>query len=258
MGDYGTVPRQTARAMMREAARRELVTGDRLASEAALMGYFNVSRGSLREALRLLSFLGAINIRSGPDGGARMASPQPRVVGSTLAMALQCRGATLRSLIEARATFEPAVATLAAVHRSDQDLATLGSCLIRIERARGTDGFADENHRFHQIVADAAGNEVLALLVPALTWMSTAIDWHLPAETHQRTFDEQTAIAEAIRDRDTIAAATLTTQMFEHLLDDLKQHRPQQLAARILWPDVDELPDTDEDWKTERGTRWTR
>ncbi|WP_245565942.1 hypothetical protein [Thermocrispum municipale] len=37
------------------------------------MGYFDVSRGSLREALRLLSFLGAIDVRSGPGGGPRIA-----------------------------------------------------------------------------------------------------------------------------------------------------------------------------------------
>lgn len=247
MGDYGTVPRHTARRMMREAVRRELVPGDRLASEAALMGYFDVSRGSLREALRLLSFLGAIDIRSGPGGGPRIANPRPRAVGSTLAMALQARGATLRSLMEARAVLEPTVATLAAVHRGDQDLALLANCMIRIDRARGTDQFTGHNHRFHRIVADAAGNEVLALLVPALTWISAAVDWRLPAESHQRVFDEKSAIAEAIRTRDAATAATLTTTMFEHLLEDLKQHQPQQLATRILWPDVDELPDADQE-----------
>lgn len=253
MAERRTVPRQTARRMMRETLRRNLVPGDRLASEPTLLGHFGVSRGSLREALRLLSFLGAIDIRSGPGGGARIAMPQPRVVGSALAMALQFRAATLRSLLEARAAMEPAIAGLAATHRRDQDLAALDACLDRLS-APGDPGRHREGERFHQLVAAASGNEVLAILVAALTWISTAVEYRHEPQTERRLVEERIGIADAILARDSCAAGARTAAVFRAILDDLERHQPEQLAARVVWPDVDEL-DGIEDRRDE--TSWT-
>lgn len=239
--DRPTIPQLTARRIMREASRRELVPGDRLASEPALMGFFCVSRGSLREALRTLEFLGAIQTRPGPGGGTRISTPQPRVVGSALAMALQFRGATLRTVLEARAGVEPQVAGSAAMSRKDQDLAAIDACLARLGGALSADGFQRESDHFHRLVAAAAGNEVLSLLVSALTWISTAVEWqHAPA-TRQRLLQEKATVADAIRARDPREATARTAEMFRQALEDLERHQPQQLAARILWADVDEL-----------------
>jgi DNA-binding FadR family transcriptional regulator len=253
--ERATVPQQTARAMMREALRRGLVPGDRLAAEPTLMSYFGVSRGSLRETLRVLSFLGAIEVRSGPGGGARIAMPQPRVIGSALAMALQFRGATLRTVLEARAAMEPAMAGLAAAHRKDQDLAALDACLQRLDRAAGTEAFQHENDRFHHLLAVAAGNEVLTLIVPALTWITTAVARDREPDIDPRSIADKSRIAAAVRARDATAAREATIAMFDRVLADLDQHQPRQLAAQVIWPDVDELLDTDE----ERDQRaWTR
>lgn len=241
MPDRPTIPQLTARRIMREAFRRELVPGDRLASEPALMGFFSVSRGSLREALRTLEFLGAIQTRSGPGGGTRITMPQPRVVGSALAMALQFRGATLRTVLEARAGVEPHVAGAAALSRKDQDLAAIDSCLVRLDGALGGDGFQRESDHFHRLVAQAAGNDVLSLLVSALMWMSTAVEWQHAAATQRLLLGEQVAVANAIRARDPGEATARMAEMFRRALGDLERHQPQQLAARILWADVDEL-----------------
>ena len=176
MAKRGTVPQRTARQMIREALRRGLAPGDRLASEPVLLSYFKVSRASLREALRVLSFLGAVEVRSGPGGGSQIAMPRPRVVASALAMALQFRSATLRTLMEAREAVEPAMASLAATRRKDQDLAALEECLQRLAGAVEADDIRQESHRFHQLIATAGGNEVFSLLIPALTWISTAME----------------------------------------------------------------------------------
>lgn len=265
MAEQSSVPRKAARQLMREAIRRGLVPGDRLASEASLMGFFNVSRGSLREALRLLSFLGAVDVRSGPSGGSRLALPGPRVMGSALAMGLQMMGTSLQSLLDASAAIEPIVASLAATHRRDQDLFALDACLAKLTKSIGQDSFAEENHAFRHVVAIAAGNDALGLLVPALMWISTSIDWEYPTGTHERVVDEKVAIAAAIRARDAPRARDLTVSMFARLLEDLQEHQPQQMATRIVWPDVDELsgqdngePDLAQLRQQREDTPWTR
>lgn len=255
MAERATVPQQAARRVMREALRRNLVPGDRLAAEPTLMSYFGVSRGSLREALRVLTFLGAIEVRSGPGGGARIAVPRPRVVGSALAMSLQFRGATLRTVLEARAAIEPSMAGLAATHRKDQDLAAIDACVQRLEESAGTEAFRRENDRFHQLLAVAAGNEVLTIVVPALSWISTAVEWDHAPETDARIAQQKAQIASAVRGRDAAAASAATGASFDLTLADLERCRPEQLAARVVWSDVDELLDTEEE---RDGTPWTR
>lgn len=255
MGERETVPQRTARAMMREALRRGLVPGDRLASEPTLMSYFGVSRGSLRETLRVLAFLGAIEVRSGPGGGSRIAMPRPRVIGSALAMALQFRGATLRTVLEARAALEPAMVELAANRRKDQDLAALDASLRRLEQDTGTTASRQAHDRFHHVLATAAGNEVFILLVPALAWISSAINFEHDPEADARLTTQKALIAEAVRGRDATAAKDATTALFDLMVSDLEKNHPRQLTARVVWPDVDELLNAD-DRKDE--TTWTQ
>lgn len=260
MAERATVPQRTARRMMREVLRRGLVPGDRLASEPTLMSYFKVSRGSLREALRVLAFLGAIEIRPGPGGGPRIAMPRPQMVGSSLAMALQFRGATLRTLLEARAAMEPSIAALAAVRRKDDDLAALEACVVRLETAVGTEGFTRPDAQFHHLLAIAAGNEALTLLVAALTWMSCAVDLSYDRPTQERIASQAKAIVGALQARDESCARNLTEAMFAGALDDARNY--EHLSARVIWADVDELMHDNEEQndlidEAKGNTAWT-
>src|SRR3954462_2959257 len=62
----------------------QLKTGDRLPNERDLCGIFGVSRATLREGLRTLEALGAIEIRPGAAGGIFAAEPQADQVGAAL------------------------------------------------------------------------------------------------------------------------------------------------------------------------------
>lgn len=255
MTERGTVPQRTARWMMREALRRNLVPGDRVASEPTLMGYFDVSRGSLREALRVLAFLGVIEVRSGPGGGVRMAMPGARVVASALAAALQFRASTLHTVVEARAMAESPLAGRAATHRKDDDLAALEACTAQMEASIGTDGFVGPDQRFPELVAAAAGNEAMSLVVCALTRIARTAQPQYDTVTQRRLARERTAIVRAIGARDEQAARERTAALYAGVLDGVMTS--EDLAARVVWADVDELmtdePGTD---KRKDGT-WT-
>jgi DNA-binding FadR family transcriptional regulator len=237
------LPSHTARRILRDVIARGLEPGDALADEARLIEQYQVSRGTLREALRLLTFLGAITIKSGPHGGPRLATPGPAVVGSAMGMVVQFRGATLRTVFEARTAMEPPVAALAAMHRKDEDLQRLEESVVALRAAQRVPGpeYAAQSGLFHLRVAAASHNEVLATVVSALAAMTTTVPWRYPRGSRPELTERISSVVEAIRTSDVAAATTATGSMFTWIMNDLQANQPVKMESRILWPDVDEV-----------------
>ena len=239
----GLLPTHTARRIMRDFVDRGLQPGEALADEATLVERYGVSRGTLREALRLLTFLGAITVKAGPSGGPRLATPGPSVVGSALGMVVQFRGATLRTVFEARLAIEPAAAALAAVHRKDGDLELLdetAAALMAAQRRRGPE-YARLATRHMSQVAEASHNEVLATMVPALAAMHMTVPWRYPQGSRVELAKRVRTCVEAIRIGDGTSASEITRGMLTLLIDDVERNQRTQLEQRILWPDMDEV-----------------
>ncbi|MFN8641828.1 MAG: FCD domain-containing protein [Candidatus Binatia bacterium] len=162
-----------AQAIAAEIQRRGLSAGDKLLSEEKMVARYGVARGSLREALRYLELQGVLRIKSGPGGGPLIQTPDGRHFASTLALMLQFVGARFRAIVETRWVVEPGIAALAAERAGADDLAALRACLVAMRAARGDSRrFAEENRRFHDLLAFASGNPLFRFLVPALHWIS--------------------------------------------------------------------------------------
>jgi GntR family transcriptional repressor for pyruvate dehydrogenase complex len=239
----GALPSHTARRILRNVLERGLQPGDTLGDESQLIEHYGVSRGTLREALRLLSFLGAIHMKSGPHGGPQIAVPGPTVVGSALGMVIQFQGATLRTVFDARTAIEPPVAALAALQRKDFDMARLDETVAALQAAQKVPGpeYAALSGQFHLRVAEASHNEVLAAIVPALAAMTATVPWRYPRGTRPALTERIISVVEAIRSVDPVSAARATTEMFVWITSDLERAQPARMEARILWPDVDEV-----------------
>ena len=137
-----------------------------------MLEQYGVARGTLREALRFLEIQGVITIKTGPGGGPMVARPESRHLASTIAMMLQLTHTSFRSVLEARAVLEPALARRAAERITDESLKTLHDSLDAMrEHIDDVDFFLAENERFHALVAEAAGNQVFALLITSLNWI---------------------------------------------------------------------------------------
>ena len=243
MKDLDSVPRRTARGIMREAIRRGLGPGDSLPPEPALLSYFGVARGSLREAMRVLSFLGALDIRTGPGGGIRLSVPGPRVVGSALAIALQFRGATLATLSEARTVLLPAMASLAAQRRSELDLIALEASVDRMRLVTTDEEALAERERLIRIIAEAAGNPALTLLGQSLLWMSGTVPTAASASVVDGLADRSELIVEAIRRRDGDEASRLLAAGIRFTRSEIERQDPEIMSRPIVWSDIDERPD---------------
>ncbi len=70
--------------LRRQMVLGELKEGAQLAPESVLMEQFGVSRPTLREAFRILEAEGAITVRRGVRGGARVQVPDTDVAAKSL------------------------------------------------------------------------------------------------------------------------------------------------------------------------------
>ena len=95
-----------AAQLRRQIVLGELKEGDQLPPESVLMEQFGVSRPTLREAFRILEAEGAIAVRRGVRGGARVQVPGISVAARHIGLLLQYRGALLSDVYEARAVLE--------------------------------------------------------------------------------------------------------------------------------------------------------
>jgi len=137
--------------------------GDVLPSERELQRMFHTSRGTLREALRVLEERGLIDIRLGVRGGAVVRDITSRQPSETLALLIRSRQVSLRHLAEFREGMEGNVAALAAQHAAPADVRRLEAVVAEAERhmaAADRDGFIEADKRFHLDLSEITGNPV--------------------------------------------------------------------------------------------------
>jgi DNA-binding FadR family transcriptional regulator len=184
-----------------------LVPGDRLPPERELAALLDVSRPTVREALRVLARSGYVGIRRGSAGGTYVLE-RPRVGhADRVREALSARRRELSALLEWRRVVEAEAAALAATRISDDQLRALRARLVesggRHVRSHGLWRAADS--RFHIAIAEATGNPYmldtvrkvraeLAHALDALILLKQAIE---PAAAH-----EHEAILAALQARD--------------------------------------------------------
>jgi DNA-binding FadR family transcriptional regulator len=229
---------------MRDAAKRGLEPGDHLGAESWLLEQYGVARGSLREALRLLEAQGAVEMRRGAGGGAIIARPQPAQLAGFLAMTLQSAHGDMRTILEARNAIEPTMAALAAQRRTSDELQQLKECTENLMSSRhDTVAFHRYNRQFHDLVATASHNLVLAAILPALSWMSEAMGWELDQRIRKRVASDKRLIFDAIEGNDSWLASQRMSRMIMGY-EELDRANPAKLNMPIIWADVDELLET--------------
>jgi DNA-binding FadR family transcriptional regulator len=149
--------------------RGELKDGDNLPAEASLIETFEVSRPTIREAVRILESEGLITVSRGSRGGARVNAPTFEMVARSAGIALQSMGTTIGDLYEARTVVEPMAARMAAERNGKAAAAVLRAHLetefsLVHDRAAASQAIAD----FHRIMMEQSGNITLIMVAYAL------------------------------------------------------------------------------------------
>ena len=208
-----------------EAIRTMILTGtlrpgDRLPPEAELAEQLALSRSSLREAVRALTFIGVLRTRQGD--GTYVTDLDGASLLDTLGFVVDLASErTLVEFFELRRLLEPATASLAAARATDDDIEAVEGCLDAMIDAAGAgdrDGFIDADLGFHHTVADIVGNTVLSSLLRALGLRSIRVhQWRARVDggAIDRAIADHSAILAAIRGHDPDAARAAATA---HLL----------------------------------------
>jgi GntR family transcriptional regulator, transcriptional repressor for pyruvate dehydrogenase complex len=143
----------------------KLKPDDKLPSERNLREIFDVSRGTLREALRALEQKRLVTIKTGVGGGAFVNQVDARQVSDSLELLLQYQKISLEELAEFREAVEGLVAGKAARRVKKQDLTRLKSYLESIRNHLETadlrwDEVMKEDNHFHLGLVQIAGNRI--------------------------------------------------------------------------------------------------
>lgn len=178
-----------------------LKAGDRIPSERELASGMQISRPTLREAIRLLEDVGVIEVRRRPSSGMYVKSTD--LPWDLLRSKVEVRADEVRGILEARRMFEPRVAHLAAVHANDEDFDrmqdTVDVMIAMLEdgsNRSATDRFHVQDVHFHHRMAGATHNstvvELMQLLQGKLAFARDLVsheqenqEWVL--DIHQRT-----------------------------------------------------------------------
>ena len=147
-----------------------LSPGDRLPAERELGEMLGTSRGTLREALRVLEQKRLIEIRLGVGGGAFVKDPGGDQITESLAMLIRSQKVSLHHLAEFREDVEGTVAGLAAERATSEDIRYLRRLLLAARSCweNGVEQwpeFVRVDEKVHMALAQSAGNPVYAIIL---------------------------------------------------------------------------------------------
>lgn len=190
---------------------RRLSPGDRLPGEAEVAERFEVSRLSVREALRVLELQGLVRVEHGFRGGAFVADGGSGPVAEALGTMLRLERLDRAEIYAARRYIEPGVASLAAGHLDDATACELEANLAESARRidAGRPAF-QTNLAFHDIVARACGNRLLTLMTSAVLELLRGVEARRPSDerVNREACRAHTAILRALREGDEQAASS--------------------------------------------------
>ncbi|MGW2150948.1 FadR/GntR family transcriptional regulator [Nonomuraea bangladeshensis] len=195
----------------------------------ALQDRFAVSRTAVREALRVLAAKGLVGAR--PRRGTFVA---PRQQWALLdADVLRWRFADrvderfLDELGEVRLTVEPAVARMAALRRTDRDLADLEDALAGMRAAVGrpVGEHVEADLAFHHALLRAAHNELLAQMTTAIEAGLRLRDQFVHTALTGESADKHAEVLLAVRRQRPRAAETAMRALVERSIADVELAR---------------------------------
>jgi len=158
-----------------------LCPGDRLPTQDRLATQLGLSRSSLREAVSALTLLGVLDARQGD--GTYVTSLRPDLLVSVIGYIVDLhQDSSLLELFEVRRVLEPAASALAATRITDDELAGVRDCLIRMEHLSDPEELVAGDMEFHDRIVRASGNATLASVVRGFSQQTSRVHvWRMAA-----------------------------------------------------------------------------
>lgn len=179
--------------------------GDKLYNESELMKMFNVSRPTLREALRVMEFLGIVTVS--PRKGIIVNKPEDTSSYFPLIYIMLYQKANTKNLFELLSAIQIEMAGLAAERGTIEDFLILKK-IVEASKERLTSNyksFVNINYNFHIQISECAKNNVCKKLMKTLHMLMKIhleqIIKRMPIEKRKLTIIYYSDICEAIINR---------------------------------------------------------
>lgn len=217
------IPELVMKALISAIEAGHIRVGEELPSERDLAENLGVGRGSLRECLAILEFLGAIENRGNRKVVVRDADYIHKAISF---VRVSNQSDTQKDFNEFRRINEVAIVELACQRATEEDLDAIYQAILHLE-ATPDDYMTDVE--FHDALAVASHNAMLAATIHLVNSMIADIRirfFGLP-DYQQRTQDSHRAIYEAVRDRD-ITRARRELIMHLAIVEEFSQKYPDR------------------------------
>ncbi|MEM6465492.1 MAG: FCD domain-containing protein [Pseudomonadota bacterium] len=222
---------------------RDLRQGDKLPNEAEMIALFKVSKGTVREALRILEAQGLIVTRTGPGGGSFVGEVSQDRALSLLGNYFYFQSLSLADIYQMRQALEPELAAGLAGHLDEDQLAVLTQLVSAHDRPAHSAEEEKQEHiaslAFHAKLAEFAGNALLGFMIAFMVRMLTEMTvyrklYDVPNhELWRRGREYQLELIEALREGDAQKAREIMTSHMS-VAGELMQHQEARLARRFL------------------------
>lgn len=239
---YGFAPIAPQRAFEDIAAQiRELVArgklrpGDRLPAERDLAVTLNVSRNTLREALRALELSGMIELRKGASGGAFVVPGNSDVVVNGMRDLYHLGAILPLDLTQARIWLEGMVVRVASERLTVEELDALDANVQAAAAAYKAGDFAlsAKLHRdFHTMLGAATHNPVVAIMMEGVMEVMGKFVESIGPSDKVSTLSSRRRLLKHLRERDADAAVAEMTRFLERLhADYMERWNSRQVPA---------------------------
>ena len=221
-----SVAEEISERILRLLREKHLKPGDKLPPERELATMLQVSRPSLREALRALSIMNIIEIRQGD--GTYISSLEPYDLLQQLEFIFQIDETALHQLFEARIVIEVGCAGLAAANMDDETIQHIAELVQRAEDTVGDpEAFSQADSDLHMAVIAASGNPLLIRFMESITQfgMASRAITTRSDKLRNQGMDDHKAILKALKNRDPEAAQSAMLKHLDHVERELNREQ---------------------------------
>lgn len=193
----------------------ELKLGDKLPTERDLSTYYGVSRGTIRDAFRVLESHGIIEVK---HGGGRYIRKSFKVnLDSNNSIISSLRDVAVLDLIEARKILEVGAMSLVCERVTDEDISKLRK-LLETQSIQKFDEEGIDSY-FHQAIMEITDNLILRkYLTMNIELINELRDKSFKmAPNYDKAHKEHIDILEAIESRDYIKAENAMSRHFNNI-----------------------------------------
>jgi GntR family transcriptional regulator, transcriptional repressor for pyruvate dehydrogenase complex len=210
-----------------EAAR--IALGQKLPSERMLCERLQVSRPTVREALKRWEALGIVEMRKG--SGVYLRKPVGRnILHVPLVLSQLSKVKGLLYGLEVRRALEGEAAAICAASASPDRIAMIEKALVKMEAAHAKGNSSEEDWEYHQSIIEATGNPLFTQIIQSMRDLVHQF-WENPLQIPnfaEASFPFHRTMFDAIARRDPQAARAEALKIIDSVGQEIREAYPNE------------------------------